>query len=56
MWVIEDIGRIAAILLAMVGMLVVALGGPVTAPAAEHDWLDAMMEAVLAEQAKEGPF
>lgn len=47
MWVIEDIRRSAAIL--------VALTGPVSAPSVEYDWLDAMMQAVLVEQANEGP-
>lgn len=37
-------------------ILVVALGGSVWAPAAEDDWLEGMMQAVLVEQANEGPF
>lgn len=56
MWVIEDIRGTAAVLLALTGFMVVALGGPVLAPSAEYDWLDAMMQALLAEQANEGPF
>lgn len=56
MWVIEDIRRTAAVLLAVTGFMVVALGGPVLAPSAEYDWLDAMMQALLAEQTNEGPF
>lgn len=36
--------------------MVRALGGPVSAPAAQHDWLDALMEAVVFEQAHEGPW
>jgi hypothetical protein len=56
MWVIEDIRWTAAVLLALTGFMVVALGGPVSAPPAQNDWLDAMMEAVLVEQAREGPF
>lgn len=49
MWVIDDIRRTAAILLALTGLMVVALGGPVSAPSAEYDWLDALMQAVLVE-------
>ncbi len=56
MWVIEDIRWTATVLLALTGLMVVALGGPVWAPAAEDDWLGAMMQAVLVEQANEGPF
>ncbi len=56
MLVIEDIRWTAAILLALTGFLVVVLGGPVSAPSVEPDWLDAMMQAVLVEQASEGPF
>ena len=56
MWVIEDIRRTAAILLALTGLMVVALGGLAWAPVTEDDWLGAMMRAVLAEQANEGPF
>ena len=55
MWVIEDIRRTAAILLALTGLMVVALGGPVWVPAADDDWIEGMMRAVLAEQANEGP-
>ena len=55
MWVIEDIRRTAVVLLALTGFMVVALGGPVLAPSAEYDWLDAMMQALLAEQTNEGP-
>ena len=56
MWVIEDIRRTAAILLALTGLMVVALGGLAWEPAAQDDWLGAMMHAVLVEQANEGPF
>ena len=56
MWVIEDIRWTATVLLAWSGLMVVALGGPVWAPAAQDDWLGAMMQAVLVEQANEGPF
>ena len=56
MWVIEDIRRTAAILLALTGLMVVALGGLAWEPAAQDDWLGAMMQAVLVEQANEGPF
>lgn len=54
MWVIDDIRRTAAILLALTGLMVVALGGAGAALSAEYDWLDAMLQAVLVEQAKEG--
>jgi hypothetical protein len=56
MWVIEDIRWTATVLLAWTGLMVVVLGGPVWAPAAQDDWLGAMMQAVLVEQANEGPF
>ncbi|MEK6804587.1 MAG: hypothetical protein AABZ34_18290 [Nitrospirota bacterium] len=56
MWVIEDIRWTATVLLMVTGLMVVALGGTVWAPAGEEDWLGAMMQAVLVEQAKEGPF
>lgn len=56
MWVIEDIRWTAAVLLALTGVGVIALGGPLSAPSTESDWLDAMMQAVLAEQANEGPW
>ena len=53
MWVIEDIRWTATVLLALTGLMVVALGGPLWVPATEDDWLGAMMQAVLAEQAAE---
>ncbi len=56
MWVIQDIRWTAAVLLALTGFMVVAVGGPAWAPATESDWLGAMMQAVLVEQANEGPF
>ena len=56
MWVIKDIRWTAGALLVLTGAMVMALGGPLPAPSPEPDWLDAMMEAVLAEQANEGPF
>ena len=56
MRVIEDISRTVATILLLTGFVVVALGAPEPARSAEHDWLDAMMQAVLVEQAKEGPF
>lgn len=56
MWVIQDIRWTATVLLALTGLMVLALGGPAWAPAGEDDWLDAMLRAVLAEQANEGPF
>ncbi len=57
MWVIADIRWTAALLLALTALVVVvALGGPMWVSVSEGDWLDAMMRAVLAEQANEGPF
>lgn len=56
MWVIDDIRRTAAVLMALTALMVVALGGPSLAPSSEPDWLDAMMQTVLVEQANEGPF
>ncbi|BFU94829.1 MAG: hypothetical protein NTNFB02_15510 [Nitrospira sp.] len=56
MCISEDIRRTAAILLALTGLLVVAVGGPMVAPAVQADWLDAMMSAVRIEQMNEGPF
>ncbi len=56
MWLIEDIRWTATVLLALTGVGVIALGGLLPAPSTENDWLDAMMQAVLAEQANEGPF
>jgi hypothetical protein len=56
MLVIQDIRWTATVLLALTGLMVVALGGPVWVPAAEEEWLDALMRAVLVEQANEGPF
>ena len=56
MWVIENIRRTAAVLLALTGFMVVARGGLVRIPAAEHDGFDAMRQAVVAEQTNEGPF
>lgn len=53
MWIIEDIKRTAAILLSLTAVMVVALCGPMSVPSAEADWLDAMEQAVLVEQAKE---
>lgn len=61
MWVAENMRRRMPILLELAGLLIVVLvvvllGGPVLAPSAEDDWLDAMMRAVLVEQTNEGPF
>ena len=55
MWVIEDIRWTATVLLMLIGLMVVALGGTVRVPGSEDDWLVAMMQAVLVEQANEGP-
>lgn len=49
MWVIEDIRRTAAILLALTGLMVVALGGLAWAPVTEDDWLGAMMRGDAGE-------
>ncbi len=54
-WGIEHIRGTAAPFVALTGLLGVALGGLVWVHAAENDWLDGMMRAVVAEQAKEGP-
>lgn len=61
MWVLEDMRCPTPIMVEMAGLVVVLavvvlLGGPVLAPSAEDDWLDAMMRAVRVEQANEGPF
>lgn len=56
MWIVEDMKRTIAILPGMTGFMVVLVGGPVVAPSAEDDWLNAMMNAVLVEQMNEGPF
>ena len=56
MWVIQDIRWTATVLFVLTGLMVVALGGTVRAPAGEDDWLAAMMQAVLIEQANEGPW
>ncbi|WP_447976650.1 hypothetical protein [Candidatus Nitrospira bockiana] len=53
---IIDRRQTAAILLALAGLSLGGLGCSVSAPVAEHDWLDALMQAVLVEQANEGPF
>ena len=55
MWVIQDIRWTATVLLMLIGLMVVALGGTVRVPGSEDDWLVAMMQAVLVEQANEGP-
>lgn len=55
MWVIQDIRWTATVLLMLTGLTVVALGGTVRVPTSEDDWLVAMMQAVLVEQANEGP-
>ncbi len=54
MGAITIIGRIASRLLLLTCFMFVALGGSGAAFPAEQDWLDAMMQAVLAEQAKDG--
>ncbi len=55
MRIIEDLSRTAIVLL-LAGFMVVALSGPKAVPAAEYDWVDAMMQAVLIEQTNQGPF
>ena len=47
-----DITGRGAILLALIGLLVVVVGGPREALSGEGDWLGAMTRAVLAEQEK----
>lgn len=57
MWLVNHTGQTVALLLALTGLFVLLLGGPVSAPRGEDEgWLDAMMQAVLAEQASEGPW
>ncbi len=56
MWVIDHPGRTMAVLMALTGVLVVFLGGPLVTPPGEEGWLDSLMQAVLAEQANEGPW
>lgn len=56
MGVMQDIRWIATVLLMLTGLIVLAMGGPLWVPATEDDWLGAMVRAVLAEQANEGPF
>lgn len=56
MWALEDMRATAAILLGMTSLVVIVLGGPMVAPSAEEDWLEAMISVVLLEQANEGPF
>jgi len=49
-----DITRTMARGLSLTCMIVLLAGGWSTAAAIEQDWLDAMVQAVLVEQAKEG--
>ena len=61
MWVALTRTRGLPILLEAGGVIVIAvltlvLGGPIFVPAEQDDWVDAMREAVLVEQTKEGPF
>lgn len=53
-WV--DIRLTMGLLLMLTAVLVVVLRGPGSSPSEEHDWLEAMRRAVVAEQANEGPF
>lgn len=50
----KDIKRTVIIFLLLTSFIVVAPGDSTAASSVEHDWLDAMMQAVLVEQAKEG--
>lgn len=56
MWLVNHTGQTMAVLLALTAIVLLALGGPVSAPTREDDWLDAMTRAVLVERAKDGPF
>ena len=54
MRIIRDIRWAAALFLLLTSVIVVAPGGPGATLAGEQDWLDAMMQAVLVEQTKDG--
>lgn len=55
MWVVNHPWRAVAFLLALTSLFVLLFGGPLSAPPGEEGWLDAMIQAVVAEQANEGP-
>ena len=54
MWISYDITRTMARGLLLTCVILLLAGGWSTADAIEQDWLDAMVEAVLVEQTKEG--
>ena len=54
MRIIRDIRWVAAVVLLLASVIVVAPGGPGATLAVDQDWLDAMMQAVLVEQTKDG--
>ena len=54
MRIIEDMKWAAASFLVLASVIIVAPGGPSAASGAGQDWLDAMMQAVLVEQTKDG--
>ncbi|MCS6316938.1 MAG: hypothetical protein H8K05_03995 [Nitrospira sp.] len=54
MRITRDIKWAAALFLLPASVIVVAPGGPGATRAGEYDWLDAMVQAVIVEQTKEG--
>ena len=54
MRIIRDIRWAAALFLLLASVIVVAPGWPGATLAVDQDWLDAMMQAVLVEQTKDG--
>ena len=54
MRIIRDIRWVAALVLLLASVIVVAPGWPGATLAVDQDWLDAMMQAVLVEQTKDG--
>jgi len=54
MRITRDIKWAAALFMLLASVIVIAPGGPGATRAGEYDWLDAMVQAVLVEQAKEG--
>ncbi len=54
MRIIEDVKWAAASFFVLASVIVVAPGGPSASWGAGQDWLDAMMQAVLVEQTKDG--
>lgn len=54
MRITRDIKWAAALFMLLASVIVIAPGGPGAVRAGEYDWLDAMVQAVFVEQAKEG--